>query len=206
MKTMKKLVAALLVLTMVLALTGTAMAGCKIKKGMYVAFTKNASAYTAPRDSKKTDDPETIVKKGSIAYVEDVKGDYALLRLSHIGVIDSFQVYGWFKTSALTKHAAHKNTGDVAVIYCQGGNGLSKALPGSVVTDTTEKNHVKATGKVWLHKTYSLSKSYGKALKKDQVVKYRHLIGFDNRGVGFFGVRYEGKCLWVSSMYSKLVK
>ena len=43
MKTMKKLVAALLVLTLALALTGTAMAACKFKEGDHLKFTKNTN-------------------------------------------------------------------------------------------------------------------------------------------------------------------
>lgn len=203
---MKKIIAALLVLTMVLALTGTAMAGCKIKAGDYVKFTKNATAYTAPRDSKKTSDPETIVSKGSIAFVVETKGDWVHLRLSHFAVIDSYVVLGWFKSDAVKVSAPNKITGDVLVRYSNGGNGYSKAIPGEIYRDYIDKDHVQATAKVWLHKEPSLSKSYGKALKKDQKVRYRHLIGFDDRGVGFYGVRYEGKCLWVSSLYSKLVK
>ena len=68
------------------------------------------------------------------------------------------------------------------------------------------KKHVKATSKVWMHKTPSLSNSYGKALKKDQKVKYRRAWSLDERLVPFYGVRYNGKCLWVSSLYTKLVK
>ena len=68
------------------------------------------------------------------------------------------------------------------------------------------KNHVKADAKVWMHKTPSLSNSYGKALHKGDKVKYRHLLGMDTRGVVFYGIRYEGKCLWVSCQYTHLVK
>ena len=79
---MKKLVAALLVLTMVLALTGSAMAGCKFSIHQYVKFNKNAYAYTEPKNSKKTNDPATIVSKGSIGYVEEVSGNWVLVRLT----------------------------------------------------------------------------------------------------------------------------
>ena len=49
---MKKAVSMLLVLTMVLALAGTAMAACKIEKG-WVVFTKDANSYNAAKESKK---------------------------------------------------------------------------------------------------------------------------------------------------------
>lgn len=226
MKNMKKLIAALLVLTMVLALTGSAMAGCKFKIHQYVKFTKNASAYTEPKDSKKTNDPETIVSKGSIGCVEGISGDWVLVRLSLYGIDGGNFICpdygtcwcGWFKSGDLKASKAAAVTGDVAVRFSNGGNGLSK--PGfrdaqgfyfwkdegeTRISDNCYK-HVKTTGKVWLHKTPSLSNSYGKALQKDQKVKYRRAYSFDDRGVRFYGVRYEGKCLWVSALYSKLVK
>ena len=74
------------------------------------------------------------------------------------------------------------------------------------VLDNGKLCHVKATAKVWMHKNNSLSKNYGRALRKDDVVKYRHLLGFDSRAIPFYGIRYSGKNLWVSSEYSKLVK
>jgi len=66
--------------------------------------------------------------------------------------------------------------------------------------------HVKATASVWLHKESSLKKNYGAALHKGDKVTYRRKWGIDSRFVVFYGVRYNGKCLWVSSRYSKLVK
>jgi len=206
MKTMKKLVAALLVLTMVLAVSGAAMASAKYDFGDYVKFVKNAYAYTAPRESKKTSGPEVIVSKGSIACVVDVEGDWVQLRLSHIDVIDSYVVVGWFKASTVKASAADDVTGDVLVRYSNGGNSYSKAIPGAVVYDDTSKDHVKAEAKVWMHYEPSLSNSYGKALHKGDKVKYRHLIGMDDRYVPFYGIRYSGKNLWVSCLYTKLVK
>lgn len=226
MKTMKKLVAALLVLTMVLALTGTAMAGCKFKIHQYVKFTKNASAYTEPKSSKKTDDPETIVSKGSVGCVEGVQGDWVLVRLTPYGVKGNFVCpdfgpcyCGWFKSDVLKGSLPVAGTIDgILVRFSNGGVGLSipalldeegfyyfKDSGDTRISADCYKN-VKTTGKVWLHKTPSLSNSYGKALMKDKKVKYRRCYSFDTRGVMFYGVRYEGKCLWVSSLYSKLVK
>jgi hypothetical protein len=57
-----------------------------------------------------------------------------------------------------------------------------------------------------MHKTASLKDNYGKALHKNDVVTYRRIYGADTRGQIFFGIRYKGHCLWVSSKYSKLVK
>ena len=238
MKTMKKLVAALLVLTMVLALTGAAFAETasnKICVGDYAKFTKNAYAYTAPKASKKASDPEIIVRKGSVGEVVGKKGSYYLVRLTpaidneDYGNVQDVNGYWawcfWFKASTLGET---KKT-SVAVIFANGGVGMSKAnwaykdagsitkkmadadpeyylLSDSIRLSDDCMKHVKATSKVWMHKTPSLSNSYGKALHKDDVVKYRRVWGFDSRGMIFYGIRYSGKCLWVSSAYSKIVK
>ncbi len=178
---MKKLVAALLVLTMVLALTGSAMAGCKFSIHQYVKFNKNAYAYTEPKNSKKTNDPATIISKGSIGCVEGVSGDW--VRFSNGGV-------------GLSKPLYRDAAGNFVYFKDEGAYRIS---------DNCYK-HVKATAKVWLHYTPSLSNSYGKALVKDQKVKYRRAWSLDERLVPFYGVRYNGKCLWVSSLYTKLVK
>ncbi len=223
---MKKLVAALLVLTMVLALTGSAMAGCKFSIHQYVKFNKNAYAYTEPKNSKKTNDPATIVSKGSIGCVEGISGNWVRVRLTPYGTGGNFTCpdYGtcwtaWFKSGDLKASKAAALTSDVLVRFSNGGVGLSKPLYRDAagnfiyykdegayrISDNCYK-HVKATAKVWLHKTPSLSNSYGKALKKDQKVKYRRAWSLDERLVPFYGVRYNGKCLWVSSLYTKLVK
>ena len=200
---MKKLVAALLVLTMVLALTGSAMAS-SICVGDYVKFTKNSYAYNAPHSYKRTSDPEVIIRKNSVGEVVAKKNGYYRIRLTPY--VNGYAYALWFKKGdvKLSKPVA----GDVLVIFSNGGNGYSKPVAGSIVKDTinTNKCHVKATAKVWMHYTPSLSNSYGKALHKDDKVKYRHVIGFDTRGVGFYGIRYSGKNLFVSSAYSKLVK
>ncbi len=204
---MKKLIAALLVLTMVLALTGSAMAA-SICVHDYVKFTKNSYGYDAPHSYKRTSDPEVIVHKGSIGEVVAKKNGYYRIRLTPYTNADGSAYALWFKKGDVKLSKASAITGDVLVIFSNGGNGFSKPVAGSVVKDTinTNKCHVKATAKVWMHYTPSLSNSYGKALHKDDKVKYRHVIGMDTRGVPFYGIRYSGKNLFVSSAYSKLVK
>ena len=204
---MKKLVAALLVLTMVLALTGSAMAA-SICVGDYVKFTKNSYAYDAPHSDKRTSGPEVIVSKGSIGQVIAKKNGYYQIRLTPVQSNLTFKT-AWFKKGDVKLSKASAITGDVLVVFSNGGNGYSKPdTYFGIVKDTvnTNKCHVKATAKVWMHYTPSLSNSYGKALHKDDKVKYRHVIGLDTRGVPFYGIRYSGKNLFVSSAYSKLVK
>lgn len=232
MKTMKKLVAALLVLTMVLALTGSAMADCKFKAGTWVKFVKNAFAYDT--DKKMITGPEIIVRKGSWAKILAMKGSYALVQLTPwypdedygntLDVESGLYCNAYlFKTSTLDtiKEDAHKT---LAVTFANGGVGNSKATvteDGKIIAfkDTGAwqedggdrisedcKKHVKATAKVWMHKTPSLSSSYGKALHDGDKVTYRRVYSYDSRFCRFYGIKYKGKCLWVSAQYSKLVK
>ena len=169
---------------------------------------------------------ETIVSKGSVGCVEGIQGDWVLVRLTPYGVKGNFVCpdfgpcyCGWFKSDVLKGSLPVAGTIDgILVRFSNGGVGLSipalldedgfyyfKDSGDTRISADCYKN-VKTTGKVWLHKTPSLSNSYGKALMKDKKVKYRRCYSFDTRGVMFYGVRYEGKCLWVSSLYSKLVK
>ena len=216
MKNVKKLIAALLVLTMVLALASTAVAACKIKVGDCVKFTKNTVAYKC-KGGKAT---SMVVRKGSYALVKRVCGDWVEL---YLDILDD-SVTRWFKTDNLKVSANGKKIADGAylsiyVVYSEGGVGKSSELLVFDDKDSTDEfdyndirispdcyKHVKATSKVWLHKECSLKKNYGVALHKDEKVKYRRKWGYDTRFVMFYGVKYKGKCLWVSSEYSKLVK
>ena len=216
MNNVKKLIAALLVLTMVLALTGSAMASCKIKEGDCVKFTKNTVAYKC-KDGKATD---TIVRKGSYALVKRVCGNWVEL---YLDILDD-SVTRWFKTDNLKVSDKGMKMGEdiyftIYVVYSNGGVGMSSELLVMKDADADDDmdfdhyrispdcyKHVKATSKVWLHKESSLKKNYGVALHKDDKVKYRRVYGYDSRFVLFYGVKYKGKCLWVSSEYSKLVK
>jgi len=228
MKTMRRLVAALLVLTMVLALSGTAMAENKFKVGDYAKFTKNTHLYDGHHNHKITD---TIVRKGSWAQVIDTFGsNWVLLRLNPVAVSETgayvipiIPYMAWVKTGDLKKISEDKALwnviwvdeagnaqllaiADTHVVFSNKGNGYSE--PWILYKDysTPSINHVKATAKVWMRKTYALKKNYGRALHKDDVVKYRHQVGFDTRAVAFYGIRYKGEKLWVSSEYSRLVK
>jgi len=233
---MKKLIATLLVLTMVLALTGTvAMADCKFKAGDYVKFNKNTHLYDGHHDSDRTG---TIVRKGSIACVIGTSGSkWVQLRLEPIivnGDVSGYilptdyqvkEYHVWVKADDLKKISLEKaltslvwkgqdgtkyviGYADTHVVFSENGNGNknSRELAAFKENTTPDLKHVKATAKVWLRKSYSLHKSYGKALHKDDKVCYRHCFGVDTRLVAYYGVRYEGKNLWVSSEYSKLVK
>ena len=225
---MKKLIAALLVLTMVLALTGTvAMADCKFKVGAVVRFTKNAYAYDGHHDSDKLD---TIVRKGSQAIITDTCGSKWVKLILHPDAVElpwgSSGQYisgwdlpeAWFKVDDLRvpanpkKHIVYYDgqpilEGYIHVVYSQGGKNMS--LPFLTIAAPASQNkycHVKATSKVWMHRVPALQKNYGRALHDGDKVKFRHKVGLDTRCIWFYGIRYDGKNLWVSSEYSKLVK
>ena len=218
---MKKIVSVILVLTLVLALTGTAMAGCKYKVGQYVKFVKNSNCYEKNKTSSKWDDPETIIHKGSVARVIEVRGSWVAVQLTpawvdenagNIAVIGEDGVVRYF-WGCWVKDSVLGTTKDdyIHVTFSNGGVGMS--MPVVELKDAGETRisadcykHVKATAKVWMHKSPSLKNNYGRALHKDDVVKYRRVYGADTRGQLFYGIRYKGNCLWVSSAYSKLVK
>ena len=63
---MKKFVAILLVLTMVLAVTGSALASCKFAKGDLAELKRDASSYSEAKSSKKT---KNVAKEGSVVEV-----------------------------------------------------------------------------------------------------------------------------------------
>ena len=69
---MKKTVSVLLVLTMLLALTSTAVASCKFKENDRIEFVRNTVAYKNHRDGSKTG---TVVRKGSVSVVKSTCGD-----------------------------------------------------------------------------------------------------------------------------------
>ena len=240
MKTMKKLVAALLVLTLVLALTGRAMAGCKYKMGDFVKFVKNSNCYEDRKSSTKWDDPETIIRKGSVAVVIEQVGSWVGLQItpafadSKYGntYVEDADGAKWYFYACWVKEDVLKATKAdfIDVTFANGGVGMSKPLSsilddkGGCVDKTSAYTiaesiqagntrlspdcyeHVKVNAKTWMHKTPSLSNSYGQALHKGDKVTYRRKWALDSRAIIFYGIRYKGKCLWVSEKYTKLVK
>lgn len=205
---MKKIVAALLVLTMVLALTGSAMAGCKFPEGKWVEFKKNAPVYNCVDGKAK----KAIVHKGSTSQVvENYKDEWVKLYIDDIGTTR------WFKTDALKGWKGKKVKMDdgtcvylqfVRVTYAQGGVGMSKYYEETedIITPSCYK-YVKADkGSVWMHKHSCLKYNLGQAIPKGKKGKYQFAFGVDERGVLFWKVRYNGKCGFVSSEYTTLTK
>lgn len=199
---MKKLVSILVLLSMVLALCSTAMASSKIHVYDYVKFTGNAYGYEKA-GSKKTD---LIIKKGSCAYVYAVSSNGKWVKISVDWYADTNGdlEYMWFSTDHL------KVLGDddtyMPLIFASGGSGRSYQIDKAHTFAPKGASRVKATGKVNIRKTASLSgKSLG-VLHKGESLKYLKKVSLDSRGLVFFKVRYNGKNAWVSSIYTKLGK
>ena len=193
MKRMKRIAALLLVLTMVLTLTTTAMAANKIKADMFVMLKRNATAYSAAKASKAT---KSVAMKGSTGYVNKVSGKYAKV------VVNAYSG----KTVFFKLADLQETTQDsILVAWVKGGDGMSSAVKGSVMSFSPEKKKVKATGNTTLRKGYSLSYKAGGDVKKGEVLKYLGYAGYDDRMVVWYKVRYKNNIRWISSLFSKLI-
>ena len=194
---MKKFVSVLLVLTMVLALAGTAMAACKIEKG-WVVFTKDANSYNAARASKKTNN---VVQKGSIAWCDRVCGDYARLIVN-----EKEQTKRWFKCSALK----NVEEGVTYVVWAKGGRKMSESEDKITWIEGIKGLYVKVIGHTNLRKNPGLEcKSQG-VVEKCDLLKVTGYIGRDDRLHGYSGmynwiqVCKKGKKLWVDTSFVKM--
>jgi len=194
---MKKLVSMLLVLTMVLALAGTAMAACKITKNTWVFFEKDANAYTSARASKKGN---SVVQKGSHAWCDKVCGDYARVI---VNVADNTK--RWFKVSALKEYEEASEYTQTYIVWAKGGHGMSESVDSTKVSGL-KGLYVKVTGHTNLRKDAGMEcKSQG-VVEKCTLLKCTGKVGYDNRYQGIYNwiqVNHKCKKLWVSSYFVK---
>lgn len=190
---MKKLVAVLLVLTMALAVTSTAMAACSIKKNMWVEFKKDSPAYTDAKSSKKT---SNVVQKKSTALCVKVCGDFAKICVNEAGN----GIYRWFKVCDL-KESDFKNT---IVIWAKGGKGMSACTKERYFVKELKGKMIKVKDHTNLRKTPSLKfKSQG-VVKKCDKLKMTGNIGIDDRRIIWLEVCYKGRKLWLSEAFADL--
>ena len=187
---MKKFLSVLLVLTMVLAIAGSAMAGCKFEKNDWVKFKCDSNAYNAAKSSKKTNN---VVAKGSVAQVKGVCGKYVKLRVNVASKIDK-----WFKACDLKDAAYYEEF--TQVVWAKGGKGMStRNWDYPIVPDENLKNlYVKTSGHTNLRKTPSLHCKSQATLEKCVLLKLTGNIARDNRGYDWYEVCYKGKKLWLS--------
>jgi len=200
MNTMKKLVAALLVMTMLLALASTAFAADCIKCGVYVNFCNGAHAYTEAKDSKKTGN----VVKGTAAeglkstgLVKCVKGKFAKVLVN-----EEDGTTRWFRKCDLKV----SNDKYVLVIWAKGGHDMSACAEGTCEKYAwyNEAGNKKATKlevvycQTNLRKHHSLEGKTIATVKKGTRLAYKGYRALDNRDVWFYKVCYKGKVCWVS--------
>ena len=189
---MKKFIAALLVLTMVLSLASVAMAACDIKAGMWVEFKCDSAAYTAAKSSKKT---ASEVQKGSIAWCEAVCGKYAKLLVNEAG-----KTYRWFKTADL-KPSDFSYT---LVVWAKGGKGMSTCTKARYFVKQLKDVKIKVTGHTNLRKNPGMKfKSQGVVEKCDKL-KMTGYVGADDRPFLWVEVCKDGKKLWLSEAFADL--
>ncbi len=187
---MKKFIVALLVLTMVLALAGSAMAATRFVKGELVILKKNSTAYSEPKSSKAT---KSVAEKGSVAEVVRECGNYVKVRVAQWGEETTY-----FKKCNLA-HYKNENDGfSILVFWVKGGKGMSSC--GDYYSDDyfPEMTKVKVIAHTNLRKNPGMKcKSQG-VVEKGDVLKYKGRLAYDDRGVGWYKICYKGKILWIS--------
>ena len=189
---MKKFIAALLVLTMVLSLASVAMAACDIKAGMMVEFKCDSAAYTAAKSSKKT---ASEVRKGSTAQCVALCGKYAKVLVN-----EADGTCRWFKTCDLKK----SDVSFTRVIWAKGGKGMSTCLKTRLFVKQLKGVMIKVKGHTNLRKNPGMKfKSQGVVEKCDKL-KMTGYIGLDNRPVLWLEVCKDGKKLWLSEAFADL--
>ena len=181
---MKKFIAALLVLTMLVATVAFATD--------YVKFTGTATGYNK-RGSGKTG---TVIKKGSVAEVNQWNSDKSWVQV----ILDS-KTKLWFKAKYVKED---KSASAAKIVYAAGGTNRSEVGSEIAMTGFTK---VRATGKCNIRATASLrGKSLG-TFKKGMRFDFTGKVSTDSRGVDWYSVRTDsGANAWVSSVYCKLEK
>ena len=190
---MKKFVAMLLVLTMVMALAGTAALAASRLEGNYVVLTEDSNAYTAAKSSKKT---KSVAMAGSHGYCMDTCGDYA-----KVIVNQNDGTYAWFKKCDL----AVIDNSTTLFVWTKGGKGMSCCMKNTIGTNKRLFNgKIKVTGHTNLRKNPGMKfKSQGVVEKCDKL-KLTGRYGYDNRPVAWLEVCVKGDKLWVSSAFVDL--
>ncbi|MBQ3424803.1 MAG: SH3 domain-containing protein [Clostridia bacterium] len=204
MKNIKRIVAALLAMMMVVALASTAFAYSEEDIFVLVQFKGSAWGYDHVTNQYGRGRSDVAIRKGSTLYAVAKKGNWYKLALPERGTPD----YGflWFNGDYLKIDVE----GEERIVYSSGGSGRS--FPGDI-TDTIAAKYkkvaiAKAGRRSNIRKTASLKgKSlgvlrYGKTLK----LHPDHIRQMDTRGVWFYKVLYNGKPAWISAEYTRLKK
>jgi len=192
MKT-RKFVAALLVLTMVVALCSTAFA---LTAGTTYKFTNTTYGYNADKTKSNV-----IIKKGSFG---EYTGRFIKINGEKKVEID----FGngtvlFFPEKYISSRFIPSIQGLYLPLYGAGGNNVSRPL--NLIPDQypSMKKVVVTGGSVNVRKTYALrGHSLGTVHKGDKL-RYLHQMGVDTRGVIFYKVKFGKKVGWISGVYLK---
>lgn len=204
MRNMRKFMAALLVLSMMMALCCTASAAKFTERqaayGLFVEFTGNARGYKAANGGSATD---TVVRKGSIGLLVDIEGD----QWAKVVVTDgSMNAMGkekalWFNVKDLEKAKRQKNC-YIRCLFVSGGDGLSRQEDIMKFWGLVDKR-ITVAEKTSLRKHGSLQgKSLG-TVKRGQSLTCTGVVAFDTRLVVYFQVKENGKKYFVNAEFIK---
>ena len=207
MKNVKRIVAALLVMMMVLALASTAFAYKEKPIECKVRFKGTAWGYDHVTNQHGKGKSDVAFRKGSVMYAHLKKGSWYGIWVPGRGDdIDGITL--WFSGDYLKE--VDEDT-PVVRLYSSGGSGRTMADEEMVDTIPAKYKKVaiaKAGRRSNIRKSASLAgKSlgvlrYGKTLK----LHPDHIKQMDYRGVWFYKVLYNGKPAWISEQYTKLKK
>ncbi len=181
---MKKFIAALLVLAMLMATVAFAA---------NVLFTGSAYVYKKMIRTK-ANRTNVVIKKGTV--MEGTRGK----TWTTITLEDGSEGY---VPNDYTKDAGPKTPEDAPVIY--GAGGYKKSTADSKTGTTTAKK-IRATGRVNIRDAAHLSSKVLGTLERGKTLPATGKTKFDSRGVEFYEVTYKGKTAYVASGYSEPVK
>lgn len=186
---MKKLFAILLTAAILMTLS----AGFALAEN-YVYLDDTANVRTGPGAGYKK--LATLREGSTVTYMQQKLYDSAGNAWYRV-TVGTGKVIGW----VLGDYVSLTNTPGHA-IYSDGAN-----AGGGVIDDYNslwDVNRVIATGNVNIRKGPALNYEIVKTMGKDDKAAYLGDIQYDERGVMWYHVEYEGKTGWVSSTYSKL--
>lgn len=186
---MKKIFAVLLIA----ALLMTMSAGFALAEN-YVYLNDTANVRTGPGAGYKK--LATLREGSTVSYMQQKLYDTAGNAWYRV-TVGTGSVIGW----VLGDYVSLTNTPGHA-IYSGGAN-----AGGGVISDYDslwDVNRVIATGNVNIRKGPALHYEIVRTMAKDEKAAYLGDIQYDERGVMWYHVQYEGKTGWVSSTYAQL--
>lgn len=209
MKNVKKLLAALLVLSMVLALTGTAFAAKNTpapKVGKFARFTGHSWGYHRVSNNHGKDKSTVLLRKGSLLYVVGKKGDWYKCEIPSIKQKGKTLGTLWFNKEYMKLTSYN---GVPKPLFSSGG-GYRSYVDYVVKNGLKGKNWVKLTGKHYAEVRSEGSLS-GKIIGKLRGHKKLKLCpsksyAVDSREIEFYKVWWGDGVGWVSNEFAKAVK